>query len=137
MISGTLQRFAAQGNAWIWTAGLTGLVHGIMLCSLYFLGDTGVDGVLAPVVAFLAPGVLMTVAAAGTLRKLRWAPILLLSAFVGSRVIVWFLAGDLSGIVPAIFWGFLFYRGVEGVSDWHTWAKKVHESEKAPSGRPA
>ena len=117
---------------WGGGAGLAAaIINFIVIMSTYFVGDTGVEGVVQPsrgqFLFVLVEAVVVTGLAAGVLRRNRAAAGALLAYQVVSKFALFGLAafglgpGNLNpvSLVLNLVFAYLFFQGLRGVLTWH------------------
>ena len=117
---------------WGGGAGLAAaIINFIVIMSTYFVGDTGVEGVVQPssgeFLFVLVEAVVVAGLAAGVLRRGRAAAAALLAYQVVSKLLLFGLAafglgpGNLNpvGLVLNLVFAYLFFQGLRGVLTWH------------------
>ena len=129
---GTDLEQARKRIRWGGGAGLAAaIINFIVIMSTYFVGDTGVEGVVQPsggqFLFVLAEAVLMAGLAAGVLKRSRAAAGTLLAYQVISKLALFGLAafglgpGNLNpvSLVLNLVFAYLFFQGLRGVLTWH------------------
>ena len=117
---------------WGGGAGLAAaIVNFIVIMSTYFVGDTGVEGVVRPSMGqflfVLAEAGLVAGLAAGVLKRSRAAAAALLFYQVVSKLALFGLAAfglgpgnlNLVSVVLNLAFAYLFFQGLRGVLTWH------------------
>lgn len=153
---GTDLEQARKRIRWGGGAGLAAaVINFIVIMSTYFVGDTGVEGVVQPssgqFIFVVVEVVVVAVLALGVLRKNRAAAMALLAYQVVSKLVLFGLAafglgpGNLTpeSLVLNLVFAYLFFQGLRGVLTWHyltrpVWPtfdpeSKIHEE---PEGTP-
>ena len=129
---GTDLEQARKRIRWGGGAGLAAaIVNFIVIMSTYFVGDTGVEGVVRPsggqFLFVLAEAALVAGLAAGVLKRSRAAAAALLFYQVVSKLALFGLAsfglgpGNLTPVSLALnlVFAYLFFQGLRGVLTWH------------------
>ena len=129
---GTDLEQARKRIRWGGGAGLAAaIINFIVIMSTYFVGDTGVEGVVQPsrgqFLFVLAEAVVMAGLAAGVLKRSRGAAGALLAYQVISKLALFGLAalglgpGNLNpvALVLNLVFAYLFFQGLRGVLTWH------------------
>ena len=131
LIGSDLQQ-ARKRILWGGGAGLAAaVINFIVIMSTYFVGDTGVEGVVQPsrgeFLFVLVEAALVAGLAAGVLRRSRAAAGALLAYQVVSKLLLFGLAavglgpGNLNpvSLVLNLVFAYLFFQGLRGVLTWH------------------
>ena len=129
---GTDLEQARKRIRWGGGAGLAAaIVNFVVIMSTYFVGDTGVEGVVQPsggqFLFVLAEAALVAGLAAGVLKRSRAAATALLFYQVVSKLALFGLAAfglgpgnlNLVSVVLNLAFAYLFFQGLRGVLTWH------------------
>ena len=129
---GTDLEQARKRIRWGGGAGLAAaIINFIVIMSTYFVGDTGVEGVVQPnrgqFLFVLAEAALVAGLAAGVLKRSRGAAVTLLAYQIVSKLALFGLAafglgpGNLNpvSLVLNLVFAYLFFQGLRGVLTWH------------------
>ena len=125
--------------------GIAGLVAAginfIVIMSTYFVGDSGVEGVIRPgggeFLFVLLEAALVAVLAAGMLKRNRAAAAALLGYQIVSKLVLFGLAifglgpGNLNpvSLVLNLVFAYLFFQGLRGVLTWHYLTHPVYPAD--------
>ena len=117
---------------WAGGAGLAAaVINFIVIMSTYFVGDTGVEGVIQPsggqFLFVLVEAVVVASLAVGVLRRSRAAAMALLVYQVLSKLALFGLAAfglgpgnlNLVSVVLNLAFAYLFFQGLRGILTWH------------------
>ena len=154
---GTDLQQARKRIHWGGGAGLAAaVINFIVIMSTYFVGDTGVEGVVQPsggqFLFVLSEAVVVAALAAGVLKRSRAAAMALLAYQVVSKLALFGLAAfglgpgnlNLVSLVLNLVFAYLFFQGLRGVLTWHylthpvypayTPKTEIHEEYEATPG---
>lgn len=107
------------------------IVNFIVIMSTYFVGDTGVEGVVQPsrgeFIFVLVEAALVAILAIGVLKRSRAAAATLLGYQLLSKTVLFGLAAfglgpgnlNLVSLVLNLVFAYLFFQGLRGVLTWH------------------